>query len=136
MDWKHGFLNPSYCLSYENYFIAKFFWAPLKNLGNHKKSGIPAPQRDARSKNLKFVASFQFLEGTPKISPRAAHILLSAPQLDQNFYQFAVFNFCIVLNSGYFIFLSRKEKRSFDFFFMCRRRFGLATNYLQKCFKA
>jgi hypothetical protein len=46
------------------------FWQ-LKNVGIHKKSGIPAPQRDARSKNLKFVASFQFLEGTPKISPRA-----------------------------------------------------------------
>ena len=93
LDWKHGVLNPSYCLSYESYFITKFFWAPLKNLGNHKKSGIPAPLRDARSKNLKFVASFQFLEGTPKISPRAAHILLSAPQLGQHLYQVAVFNF-------------------------------------------
>jgi hypothetical protein len=59
----------------------------LKNAGNHKKSGIPAPLRDARSKNLKFVASFQFLEGTPKISPRAAHILLNAPQLGQNLYR-------------------------------------------------
>ena len=64
------------------------FWQ-LKNVGNHKKSGIPAPQRDARNKNLKFVASFQFLEGTPKISPRAAHIL-SAPQWGQNLYQVAV----------------------------------------------
>ena len=108
LDWKHVVLNPSYCLSYESYFITKFFWAPLKNLGNHKKSGIPAPLRDARSKNLKFVASFQFLEGTPKISPCAAHILLSAPQLDQNLYRVAVFNFWIVLKTGYF--LSRKEK--------------------------
>ena len=67
-----------------------FSGAPLKNVGNHKKSGIPAPLRDARSKNLKFVASFQFLEGTPKISPRAAHILLNAPQLGQNLYRVAI----------------------------------------------
>ena len=81
----------------------------MKNLGNHKKSGIPAPLRDARSKNLKFVASFQFLEGTPKISPRAAHILLSAPQLGQNLYQFAVFN--LLLNCFELDIFLRAERR-------------------------